>query len=900
MNLSQSIPNFVGGVSQQPDLLRLPTQVDTAVNVEFSATDGAAKRQGTRHVARAATTELAGYSMFPLDRDDDQYLVLVGPSDLKVINTAGTSFPIRNTLNSGGGYAASFTYLSGATKDRIRVQPIVDTMFVSNAAVTVTGATGAAAAAWVQAGEAGVFIRQANYSIDYSITFKLASMGSAQTVTFRTDSARSWDPPSGAFPTVTVTSNGQTVFTVPSSVHPFNSVSDLSFTVGSGTGVPIADNFREIPNSETTIEYIGSPAWTAGDTFNVSRTGAVVRSHRIRTNYVARRLREAITALSIAGLSIEGGDNDSSFRLYSTSAFEVFEVKDSAGNTYMTGWTDSINSLSSLPTVWKDGAVVRVAGGTPETSDDYYAKFTIDEGTAGSFGKGRWSETALPVTNEGALTASTMPHVLIRSQDDGSGTFTGTANAIFFDWRPATWAQRQAGDSESNPVPSFVGKKIQDIFWWGNRLGILAGSNIILSEAGQQDNFWRTTVISLPDSDPIDIASTEDEGATLVHAVPMDTRLFVFSAQSQLVVTGQPFISPRTIEAPVVSKFQALPNLQPALVGRALYFGFPSAGFAGVRAFIPGGDALQFGDVDITAAIPRYIPTGSGRILGYPGRLFVHTAARTMAVYHYLEAGGEIVMAAWGSYSFGRDVVDATIIDDRLYLLTAHATDTFLEYIDLAAGQQSSNSINVDRLIDQDDIGGGSITYNIADDETTFLLPYAFENGDEIVVIDQESKGTAQIVSRDHTTSTVTVLGDWTSKDVWVGQTYMLHIRLNRMTVSLPANRGRVSTKGGSTTVRSLSLHLNNTGYIEAQVAYRGSSTYTYPFTGGELGTIGVGSELDDFLDPGDVVRDGTLEVEVHADPRNFRIDLYNGSHLPSNLVSGEWTLRHLRRTRLG
>jgi hypothetical protein len=125
-------------------------------------------------------------------------------------------------------------------------------------------------------------------------------------------------------------------------------------------------------------------------------------------------------------------------------------------------------------------------------------------------------------------------------------------------------------------------------------------------------------------------------------------------------------------------------------------------------------------------------------------------------------------------------------------------------------------------------------------------------------------------------------------------------IELSRPALSIPAGRGRITSKGGNTTFRSLEIYLNDTGFLEATVSYRGGVTYTYPFNGGFLGELGAGSEDNDFESPDDVVRDGKLVITIGADARNFRVVLSNNTHLPSNLVSGEWTLRHLRRTRLG
>jgi hypothetical protein len=900
MIVTQPIPNFVGGVSQQPEDLRLPNQVQTAINVEYSPTEGAVKRYPTNHIAEVDALELAGAALFPLDREDTSHLVIIGDEYIKVFEDDGTEVLVFDSTN-GPTYVADFSYLANANRDTIRAQSIVDTLFVSNRLITVDPAAGATYASWVDNGEAGVFVRQAGYSIDYQLKFKFVGIGTTYTVSYRTDSARSYDP-AGAASTVTVTSNGQTVFTVPAAQQPFNAVADLTFSNAVGTGTVGPTSFVEGP-AETEITYIGSPAWTAGDTFDVEREVAVVRSHRLRTNYIAKRLRDKITALSIANLTLEGSDADSSFRMsHSTAAFEIFEATDSVGNTYMTGFTDTIDNLSSLPTVFKGGAIVKVGGGTPESEDDYYARFTADSG-AEVFGQGRWSEYTLP-DGAGSFDADTMPHILMRAQDDALGTVTGDPDSFYFDWHPFTWDIRVAGDSESNPEPSFVGDTIQDLFWWNNRLGMLSTYNVILSEAGNQSNFWRTTVISLPDSDPIDIASTEDEGAALLHAIPLDTRLFVFSKQSQLILSGNPVLSPRTVEAPVVAKFQSIAELQPVLIGRSVFFAYPTAVFAGVRELVPGNESLQFGDIDIAAAVPKYITAGEGRLVGIDGKLFytVDTDPSSLYCYCWFRSGGELILSAWAKMTFSGEIIDICVLDERLYVLSAHAGKSYLEYMNLGPGQTDADSdivVRLDRKIDDGDIGPGLIVYDIPTDTTAVQLPYDFDAGDDIVAVEKETGGILQIDSVDDVTSTLVIQGDQTGKDLWFGVQYPMSMQLTRPNMRIFAGRGEVAVKSGATVIQALLINVDNTGFLEAQVQYRDGDPYSYPFTGGELGSVGAGLELTDLQSPNQITRDGTLVVPILADPKNFIVTLVNGSPLPSQIVSGEWEIRHLRRTGL-
>lgn len=892
---SIQIPNFIGGVSQQPDDLRLPNQVAEAVNVMFSPVEGATKRPPTRHVAQAATTELEGYALFTLDRDDGQYLVLVGDEDIKVFTTAGVAVPVKDSSNSGGSYAPDFTYIENVIRDDVRAVTIADTLFVSSKLVTVADTTGVTYPSWHDDGEAGFFVRQTNYAVKYTVTLKTTGMGSAETVEFTTPSAQSYDDYTKS---ATAPAAATTVFDIG---VPFNTKYDIKFT-GNNIDARNLNNWVEGPG-EQQMTYMGATAFNGSLTLGWE-VNPVIYSRALQTSYVATQLRTAINALGVSGLTVEGTDADSSVRVSCSDVFETWEVKDSVGNTYITGWNGQISRLSDLPTVWKNGAVVKINNNTNDSRDDYYVKFVTEKTDSTAFGKGRWQEWALPITNKGALDADTMPHTLRRAVDDGSGTITGTPNAVYFDWQPWTWDQRQAGDDESNPAPSFVGREITDMVFWNNRLGFLAGPYIVFSETGNQSNFWRTTVISVPPSDRIDVASTEDEGSSLVHAVPMDTRLFLFSRQSQIVFSGS---SPQTVEMPVVSKFITSESVQPTLIGRSLFSGFPTASYTGIREFLPSTDSLQFGDVDVSAAVPKYITKGEAKLVGVEGLLLYHAAndSSTIFTYRYFRTGQELLVAAWGEWVFDKEVVDIAVLDDTLYMVILAGGRTYIEKIPIGPGQVDPNSgitIHVDRRVDNTQCSVGF--YDVANDRTPITLPYKLDTGDTIAVViratgaGEEVGGSLQIDSLNIGASTVYVQGDHTATPFWAGQPYTMTIRMNRPVVQVDRGRGRSTISSGVTSIRSLSVLLNDTGYVEAVVTNRGGTSYTYPYVGHGLGVLGAGLESNDF-ETSLPVRDATLFINCPGQPQDVSVVLQNSSPLPSNLVSGEWHLRHLRRTQI-
>ena len=81
------------------------------------------------------------------------------------------------------------------------------------------------------------------------------------------------------------------------------------------------------------------------------------------------------------------------------------------------------------------------------------------------------------------------------------------------------WAKRTVGDDDTNPVPSFVGRKINNMVFHMNRFGFLSEDTVILSQPGDYFNFFVGSAIAVSDADPIDMAATSTRPAELTAGV---------------------------------------------------------------------------------------------------------------------------------------------------------------------------------------------------------------------------------------------------------------------------------------------------------------------------------------------------------------------------------------------
>ena len=1006
----QLVSNLLGGISQQPEDKRSPTQARDARNVYFSAVEGAGKRWPTQHVDQFSAAADADSILIAYDRQDvagldQQYFALVGKGQVNVVDADGASYLIRDTSQSAPYTVTQATrnYLGNAAgpyeagRADLKAQVVVDTAFVVNRKVITAETTGPQRAAWdATKRTAGLFVRQMTWGVKLQVRCKVAgkdeftveysapsnfvdnasnllaadgTLGNArdQDFSYTLETAAAYNPTIGGWLAETDTYAIR---------YPVTDSADLLYaekesSVGANDGNTTRESLstyrrgsltynvatRVARIKDTTDPYEG-PLWfgwhvprenlgAGADASDFQAEGSVgntkiliSRTFPVTTEYAAQKLKEAILDLgddTVTGItSVEPGryESGSSLLLIANNDIETFEVTDSVGNTFLTGWTDTVEEISDLPLVYRHGAICRVSNLTAETLDDYYVRFASEKWVRATeqnyenfydatytdhFGQGQWQEYALPETDKGRLDAATMPHIIRRAVDDSDGTYTGAANSIFFDVRPyGEWTDKAAGDSESNPSPSFIGERLTDVFFHQARLGVLSNNNVVLSETGELGNFYRTTVLSLPDSEPIDVAATEDQGSPLLSAVPIDERLMLFSTESQVVLASRTgVLSPATVQAPVASRHDGLRDAEPELVGRTVFMPYSNTNYIGVRELLPLGEVDAIGDVDVTQAIPRLIPRGNfARVRGSDVDdlmvLFTDAEPKKMYAYKYIKSGEEYRMAAWCIWETKGTIVDFTFVDRYLYLVVNYdvsvggPTRTCLERMEIGPGQADVNSnivMHLDRRVYYANGAGVTSTYDRDTDQTTFVLVQASytmstDTAIEVVTVNngagQEEGIRLEVTLRIPVSNTVVVRGDQTGKSLFFGEPYTFSWTANKPFVKYNTGQGLAVSKSAETLTRSATVGVSRTGHLDAEVQYKAGESYTTTYNGGALGTEGV-AFTDDF-DNTDPIRTDEVHVSINSMSDNFKLTLTNDTPYPSNLTTLEWALRHRRK----
>jgi len=814
--VSQSIPNFLNGMSQQTPTQRGINQGEDQVNLQNGLVDGLSKRPPLDFVKTIDSSNIYSNKtkFWQIQRDaDNQYIVALYNGGVKVFDLDGNEKTV--TIQSGSSYLTSTN-----PRENFKLVNIADFTFLANTGITVA-ADSTTSAAKVE--EFLIVCKLTNYGREYKVALKHPSMAQELEVVFQLPSGNDASTDSKFRDTNKIT---DILLFGQSSTHWDSNANGIGFNVRR------TDNNASVSTTQGLANYSG---FTSHFTF------------------------EAFDSV-IYG---KPTDNNANYTISSS---------DGSGNTAMYAVRDEIQDFSKLPFYGKTGVILKITGEEGDTLSDYYVKFSGNSGV--------WNETIAPATSVG-LDNSTMPHALV---NNNNGTFT---------FKELDYTDRKCGDIETNANPTFVGKKINNLTFYKNRLGILSGENLVLTENASFFNYFSTTSTQVLDTDPIDIAASGTQVNTLKNSVGFNESLLLFSdtAQYKLDSSGET-ISPTTAMLNEVSSFEHDDKVSPVSAGKFAYFAQARTNNTAIREYFADDDTLTNDGMDITVSVGNLIPTNCYQIISnttednlifltsdtldsqtapYSGTVST-TNANTMYIYKYFFDGGEKVQNAWSKWTFtGVKIIGGMSLESFIYLLVSEGTTTKLVKLDLRNLKDTTIGHGV--YIDLKASVTG--TYASSTDLTTFTSPYGAKTG--LIAVDRANGN--NYTATNTSGSTYTIVGNHTA--LYCGVPYESKYRMSTQFVRENTGRGLVAVTSGRYQIRNISFNFENSGFFQVEVTPNNRDTSTAIMNGYVIGTATsiVGQPA---------IATGTLRVPVQCQNTEFTLDIKSSSHLPMYIAGAE------------
>ena len=892
--ISRAIPTLLRGISQSSDALKQADHADIQDNADSNPVLGLTKRSGSQYLAKVINNAtLDNVHIQTINRDaTEQYVAVFSNGNVRVFELDGTE---KNVQKPDG-----TTYLNTTNPRSVfKTVTIADFTFVVNTSITTKMDTALSNSA-SNITQAIIFINQATSKTTYSVTVDGVTV---------TDDTTGNDPLS----TDTV-------------------ASDLQGGLNSGlVGFTIARNGPVIHIKKDD-----------GSDFSIDGTDSQGNTKMTIIKDSVQQFTD-LPNVSPNGYVVEiKGDESTDFDNY----YVKFETNN--GGAFEEGqWVETVEAgipfkfdYSTMPHVLvreADGnfAFARVDGDdqatvgvsatytTSGTNDTDYTFTRTNHGfTVGSrvfinfiTGAGAMAPDGIRTVDE-VLNANTF-------KINSLGRYGANTNAqceLSFVLTLPKWGERVVGDLESAPDPSFIGQNINNVFFFRNRLGFLAGDNVILSTVSEFFNFFPETVISVLDTEPIDVAASHTKVAILKHAVTMGEKLILFSEQTQFVLeSSADNLTPATANVLVQTEFESNAAAQPVGSGSSIYFLTKKGSFAGIREYIIAGNQQIQDAANTTIHVPRLIPSGIFKmavsnnqdilvLLGTdnPNKLYVNR-------WLYGE-GFSKALNAWFTYTFNsnRSILNIDFIGTDLIMVVAEANGVTIEKIPFETSFREPNAkfeYHLDHKVTEATTGV-SVSYDSTNNLSTFTVPYRLRanmnivgrylaNGETSTFVDAQGN-TKTLVSgqaltttngTDGTTSTITAAGDFRNSKFIIGEPYEMHYRFSQQRLT-QGGGGATELISGRLQIHHFYIKYEDSGFFQVEVTPENRDTSTHKFTGRLLGAASASIGLIN-LDT------GTFKVPIMSKSDRVNIDIKNNTFLPTLLASAEYEgVFHMRSRR--
>lgn len=685
MKTSGTYASLTRGVSQQPPQDRFPGQHTEQVNMLPDPVQGLSRRHGTRFLAERLFAGSAGWTSPQVEAAKADLLTWRSfdyshsGSDYTIVYRTGTK-PLNTPLPAIAVYdhtAQQFLTLAQAGLDAIAglldtggvsaITAVGKYVFFAGNTIVPTGSTvdrwgdatnQATAVAWVRGG--------AN-----SRTFKLTvtRTNNTQVVLSHTtpesafqgslDTSRvplyALDPAGGTTsdteglyvkdvagvptasllwgdwsPTAMVVKKGATTLT---NTHPAAPTTSAQYAYAPGAKVITFHSSSlgalDLSATYTHTKTITNPQYATlvtniTEEYNTAVTQWIgSAAEAIQPESIAEALHQQAIA---AGVS--GGPRIGSSVVF--NGVKEIVANDGGDGSLLRAVANETTAIDLVTPVNRVGQVVRIR---PRKADEtfYLVARAKDAAVTSGFTEVSWVE--------GVGVEQSVAGALVYGSANGSSFYLASSAALLVTAGLAgphpEYVPSSCGDLGSVNAPYFLGRKITYLGVFQDRLAVGSNAVVRFSRVGDYLNFYRTSMLTVPSDDTVQLSSQGEEDDELRYSVIYDRDLVIFGKRRQYVVSGRTALTPNNPAMPVMSSHKEAATIPPLAVGDIMFYAKRGARFASVFQIQPGQVAESPQSYPASSQADKYLlgaPIEFASV-AQPSTLFLRTTGAPSSLY---------------------------------------------------------------------------------------------------------------------------------------------------------------------------------------------------------------------------------------------------------------------------
>ena len=495
-----------------------------------------------------------------------------------------------------------------------------------------------------------------------------------------------------------------------------------------------------------------------------------------------------------------------------------------------------VNDVGDLPSQCKHGMIVEIINSNAD-EDNHYVRFN---GNNDRDGEGTWQECAKPGRTI-RFKYSKMPVALIRTRDGNfrlteldNSSYSITVGGTTTTHKAPFWEDALVGDDITNPEPSFIGRPINKMLFFRNRLIMLSNEFIIASRPGDYLNFFSKSAIQFVASDPIDLSGSSEYPAIFYDGIQVNTGLILFTKNQQfMLTTDSDLFSPQTAKINALSTYNFNFTTNPISLGVTI--GFLDNAGKNTR-FYEMADIRREGQpqvIEQSAIVSRLFEKDLKTISNSRENsviLFSDDTSSTMYGYRYFDSIRERRLASWFKWELNGTIKYHCMQDDALYVVQENGSSRqLLKYaikMDSETLQLAENRVHMDYLMST-----SGWTYNSSTGKSTKAKPTGLNGTGQLAAYDIDAGnnlGNYALITVNG--SNLEITGDWSNETFLIGYLYEMKVTLPTIYYVIKDGEAFRADTRSNTIIHRAKLGFGPLGVYEAQLTRLGRADYTELF----------------------------------------------------------------------